>query len=76
MRSLVLVLLFVILLAGMLIVRNTYFIQKLGLHRIEGDFLTCNELPTLTEVEQTIADHQSLIQEIEKTNPGFNVCGY
>lgn len=34
-------------------------------------YLSCEELPTLSEVEQVVEEHQNLIQEIEQINPGF-----
>ena len=34
-------------------------------------YLSCDELPTLPEVEQVIEERQSLIREIEKVNPGL-----
>lgn len=34
-------------------------------------YLSCEELPALSEVEQVVEEHQNLIQEIEQVNPGF-----
>lgn len=34
-------------------------------------YLRCEDLPTITEVEQAIEIHQDVIEEIEAVNPGF-----
>jgi hypothetical protein len=34
-------------------------------------FLSCDDLPSLSEVEQGVAEHQDTIQKIERVNPGF-----
>jgi hypothetical protein len=34
-------------------------------------YLACKDLPTKTEVERTIEQHQDVIQQIEQVAPGF-----
>ncbi|MDN5366524.1 MAG: hypothetical protein HPY90_14175 [Syntrophothermus sp.] len=38
-------------------------------NRLHG--VSCEKLPTLSEVEQIVKEHQDLIREIENVNPGF-----
>jgi len=43
-------------------------------------YLACEQLPSTSEVERTLREHQDVIQRIEAVNPGFvgveiNTCG-
>jgi hypothetical protein len=43
-------------------------------------YISCEKLPSITEVEKVIAEHQDVIKQIEAVNPGFvgievNTCG-
>ena len=37
----------------------------------QNHYLACKDLPTKTEVERTIEQHQDVIQQIEQLAPGF-----
>ena len=34
-------------------------------------YLSCEQLPTLSQVESVVAEHQSVIHQIEQINPGL-----
>ena len=53
---------------------KTHFLKKTVADLVydnRAHYLSCEELPTLSEVEQVVEEHQSLIREIENVNPGF-----
>jgi hypothetical protein len=69
-----LLLMVIIIIGGITIERKTHFFQKTISDLIydnRGHYLSCEKLPALSEVEQIVEEHQSLIQEIEQVNPGF-----
>ena len=69
-----LLLMIVILIGGIAIEYETHFFKKMINNLIYDNrvhYLSCEELPALSEVEQIVEEHQSLIQEIEQVDPGF-----
>ena len=72
---LVIVLLVVLLCVGILIVESqTKFFRKAYDEVIldnHNHYLSCEELPTESEVRQTMESHQDVIEKIEQINPGF-----
>lgn len=66
----------ILIIIGVLILveLNTHFIKRFISdvvydNRIQD--LSCEELPTLADVEQVMEEHQDVIQQIENINPGF-----
>jgi len=37
----------------------------------KNHYLSCEELPSLAEVEKVVKDHQDVIQKIKQINPGY-----
>ncbi|MCD4751841.1 MAG: hypothetical protein K8R40_02095 [Anaerolineaceae bacterium] len=69
-----LLLMLIIIIGGIAIGLKTHFFEKMIsdlLYDNRRHFLSCEELPTLSEVEQVVEEHQNLIQEIEQVHPGF-----
>ncbi len=69
-----LLLLIVAMVIGIGFEYKTHFVKKAVaniLYDNREHYLSCAELPTLSEVEQVVEEHQNLIREIEQVNPGF-----
>ncbi len=66
----------VLVLVGVLICAEmgTHFIQKWisnVLYDNRVPYLSCEEMPELADIEQTVAAHQDVIEQIEGIDPGF-----
>lgn len=65
----------ILILLGILIVAEvrTHFIKKWISDVVYDNrvpYLRCEELPSLTDAEQTVAAHQDVIEQIEAIHPG------
>ena len=61
----VFILLAVLFLAEM----KTHFIQKWIANQVP--YLSCDEMPELVDIEQTVEAHQDVVEQIENIDPGF-----
>lgn len=70
--------------AGLLFVETRTKVVKRWVDDVIYDnrnhYLSCGQLPSVSEVEKIIREHQDVIHQIEEVNPGFvgveiNTCG-
>lgn len=72
--GLLLVVILIILVAFVWIEAETHFIQELissAVYDNKMDYISCEELPPLSEVQRIMEDQKGVIQQIESIDPGL-----
>jgi len=73
-RNTVILLIVLGMIGAIILEKQTHILQKTIDDRVydnRGHYLSCEELPPLSDVERIVAENHSLIQAIEQVNPGF-----